>query len=63
MDHPKTILHTIGLYMELRAKVHLADNVHDPDGTMAVQLSCLVVPTSISTEEPHHGGPTVHRLR
>ena len=41
----------------------LADNVHDPDGTVAVELSCLVVATSISTQEPHHRGPTVRRLR
>jgi len=42
---------------------YLADNVHDPDGTMTVQLPCRIVLTGISAEEPHHGSPTAHRLR
>ena len=42
---------------------HLACDVHDPDGAVVVELSGLVTAVGIPTEEPHHGGATVGRLR
>ena len=43
--------------------MYLTDNIHDPGRTEVVELSVLVCPGSISTEEPHHGCTTVTHLR
>lgn len=44
------------------AKAHLADNVHDPDGTVVVEITCLMAASCISTQEPRHCAPTISRL-
>ena len=43
-------------------KAHLADNVHDPDGTVVVEITCLMAASCISTQEPHQCAPTISRL-
>lgn len=44
------------------AKAHLADNVHDPDGTVVVEITRLMAASCISTQEPRHCAPTISRL-
>ena len=41
---------------------YLTDDVHDPYGTVAVELSCLQVASSILTQQSDQGGGTVPRL-